>query len=184
MEFVSDRLIFREFREEDFERFYSVFSDEQVMKYAMMDRVASKEDVQPFFNRVLDHNRTTDGRKNYEFGLFLQASGQFVGFADMEVYRLHSSGGTGEIGYFLLPGHWGQGYASEIGTRLLEFGFDHVKLHRISASCNANNSGSEKVMRKIGMSKEGEIRKTRYKDGRWDNELKYGILLEEWNSNR
>ena len=71
-------------------------------------------------------------------------------------------------------------YATEISKTLLDIGFRDLGLHRISARCNANNSRSESVMKKIGMVKEGEIRKDRFKDGHWDNELLYGIIKPEW----
>lgn len=38
-------------------------------------------------------------------------------------------------------------------------------------------------MKNVGMLKEGEFRKARFKNGRWDNELRYSILLEEWEKN-
>ncbi len=53
-------------------------------------------------------------------------------------------------------------------------------MHKVVASCNANNYQSEKIMKKIGMVKEGLLRKERFKNGRWDDELRYGLLVEEW----
>lgn len=35
-------------------------------------------------------------------------------------------------------------------------------------------------MKKAGMLKEGELRKVRFKNSRWDNEQHYSILMEEW----
>ena len=35
---------------------------------------------------------------------------------------------------------------------------------------------------KVGMTKEGELRKVRFKNGMWVNEYIYGILAEEWES--
>lgn len=88
-------------------------------------------------------------------------------------------GGHGEIGYFLLPTYWGKGYATEIGQLLIEIGFSHVGLHRICASCNIENKNSERIMKKIGMKKEGQIRQVRLKNGTWHDELRYSILKEE-----
>jgi len=63
---------------------------------------------------------------------------------------------------------------------LLDIGFRDIKLHRLYARCNANNLASKRVMEKIGMKKEGELRKVRFKEMEWVNEFSYGILLEEW----
>lgn len=42
------------------------------------------------------------------------------------------------------------------------------------------NIASEKVMRKIGFSKEGELRGHQYHDHQWKERLVYGLLKEEW----
>lgn len=141
MYFQSERLIFREFKESDFTLFYSVFSNEQIMK------------------------------------------GNFTGFADIEIHNKNSNGGCGEIGYFLLPSFWGNGFATEIANTLIKMCFRQINLHRIVASCNANNLQSEKIMKKVGMIKEGEFRKARFKNGQWDNEMRYSILIDEWKEN-
>ncbi|MGM1048833.1 ribosomal-protein-alanine N-acetyltransferase [Paenibacillus uliginis N3/975] len=180
MEFKSERLIFREYNEEDFQLFYSIFSNEQIMKYAYMDKVGQEEELLPYFNRILQNNHTSEGRPSYEFGVFLSSSGQFIGFADVEMVKRNRDGGNGEIGYFLLPDFWGQGYATEIINRLLKICFEEMNLHRVFARCNANNLNSEKVMIKAGMEKEGRFRKVRYKNGSWDDELQYSILIEEY----
>jgi len=180
MKHNSERLFFKEFKEEDFDLLSSVFSNEQVMKYALLDRYTCKKDLLPYFKKVLENNKTIDNRDAYEYAVYLSSNGNFIGFADIEVYNQNNFGGCGEIGYFLLPEFWGNGFATEIANLLLNICFSILKLHRVSASCNSNNLQSEKIMKKIGMIKEGELRKTRFKNGNWDNELKYGILVEEW----
>lgn len=180
MKFKSERLIYRAYTKEDFIRFYSVFSNEKVMEYALIDRYNSEEELIPYFNQVISRD-TEDIREAYEFAVFSR-EGSYIGFADIEIQSRNDSGGCGEIGYFILPEYWGCGYATEIGKWLIEFGFSQLSLHRITARCNGNNPKSERVMIKIGMIKEGEFRKERYKRGQWDNELHYSLLREEWTS--
>ena len=179
MEYKNDRLTLREYNNGDFPLLYSIFSNEQIMKYAYMDKVGKEEDLLPYFNRILQNNNTPEGRASYEFGVFLSSSGQFIGFADVEIVKQNQDGGNGEIGYFLLPDFWGQGFATEIVNMLLKVCFEEMNLHRVFARCNANNTNSEKVMIKAGMAKEGRFRKVRYKNGRWDDELQYSILDED-----
>ncbi len=180
MKYDSERLIFKEFREEDFDLFYSVFSNEDVMKYALLDRYTCKEDIIPYFRKLLDNNKMVQNRENYAYAVYLRSNGEFIGFADIEVHNQNIYGGCGEIGYFLLPKFWGNGFATEIANMLLKICFNQLKLHRVCASCNSNNLRSEQIMKKIGMIKEGLFRKARFKNGNWDDELKYSILVEEW----
>lgn len=180
MRFQSERFVYREFTEEDFDRFYSIFSNEQVMKYAYMDCCSCKEEVLPYFKQILENNITVNDRKAYEFAVHLKSDGSFIGIADIMVYKSNQFGGCGEIGYFLLPDYWGRGYASEMASALIGISFKYLNFHRIAATCNCNNHKSEGIMKKVGMTLEGEARKVRFKDGQWVNELQYSILKEEW----
>jgi ribosomal-protein-alanine N-acetyltransferase len=193
MIFKSERLIFREFTEVDFQLYYSLFSNEQVMKYAWIDRFRSEEEGLAYFKKILENNVTTENRPSYEFAVFLSTDNtntsnlsnevkeaKFIGFADIVIHKKNPFGGWGEIGYFLFPEFWGFGYATEIANTLIEFSFKQLKLHKVDASCNYNNYKSERIMKKVGMVKEGELRKVRFKEGRWDNELRYSILIDEW----
>lgn len=180
----SDRLIFREFQENDFQLFYSVFSDEQVMQYAWIDRYEREEEAWAYFWKILRNNVAGVDRQAMEFAVFFAENNEFIGFADIEIHQKNEAGGCGEIGYFLLPPYWGLGYATEIARTLLEIGFEKLGLHRMTARCNANNIKSEKIMQKVGMLKEGEFRKARFKNGRWDDELHYGILVEKWREHK
>lgn len=180
MEYRSERLVFRAFGEKDFDLFYSVFSDRDVMRYALIDAYDTKEEIRPYFDTVLKNNETTEDRRVYEYAVCMASSGDFIGFGDIEILVQKEGGGSGEIGYFILPAHWGQGYATEIAHALLDICLTHLGLHRVCARCNANNTQSERVMQKIGMTKAGVLRQVRYKEGRWDDEIWYDILGDEW----
>jgi ribosomal-protein-alanine N-acetyltransferase len=180
MYFNSERLTFKEFQEQDFPLFYSVFSNEQIMKYALNDRYCSEDESVAYFSEILMNNSALENRRAYEFAVYLSSDNTFIGFADIEKHYQGSIPVNGEIGYFLLPEFWGYGYATEIARKLIDICFSFINLHKVVARCNANNFHSERVMKKAGMTKEGEFRKARFKNGQWDNELHYGILIEEW----
>lgn len=180
MIYQSKRLTLKEYNKEDIDLFYSVFSNTEVMKYAFLQRYESKDDILPYFHKVLENNATFINRPVYEYGIYRSEDNKYIGHGDIEVYYQNEYGGCGEIGYFILPDFWGQGYATEIARLMLSISFKELKLHRISATCNAYNVSSENIMKKLGMVLEGESRKVRFKDGRWDNQLNYSILKDEW----
>jgi len=62
----------------------------------------------------------------------------------------------------------------------LSFGFSEMQLHRIAAWCIAENTGSARVLEKLGMRQEGRLREHDYFKGRWWDVLLYGILHNEW----
>lgn len=180
MNMDSERLYYRYFTQEDFPLFYSVFSNETVMRYAWIDALKTEEEAKPFFEGFINNYNKINKNSSYAFAVFSKEDGCFVGFADIEIHSQNSAGGCGEIGYFLLPDFWGRGYATELANAMINLGFSGLGLHKISARCDSYNSNSERIMKKVGMTKEGELRRVRFKSGAWDDEKHYGILLEEW----
>lgn len=180
MEFQSRRLLFREFEPGDYANFSSVFSDEQVMRYALMDVITEEAAMRSYFDKVLQNNAAEKDRMAYEFAVFTITEPCFIGFADIDLEVGNPMGMEGNIGYFLLPDFWGKGYATEMASALLDFFFPRVRLQKITAWCNAENHASERIMQKAGMEKEGELRNARFKHGRWYNELQYGISYQTW----
>ena len=176
----SERVYYRLFRPDDFELFYSVFSNKDIMRYAWIDEIESREEMLNFFEGFLSCGDMPNKNNAYAFAVFTKEEDRFVGFADIQLHMKNNAGGNGEIGYFLIPEYWGKGYATEIAREMIDFGFEKLKLHKVCARCNANNLKSENIMKKLGMFKEGELRKVRYKNGVWDDEKCYGILREEW----
>lgn len=176
----TERLILREYSNEDFPLFCSVYSDDEIMKFAYANKYKTENELSSYFNKVLSDYNKTENRDACEFAVIEKNSSNYLGSADIYIQMKNSCGGLGEIGYFLLQTSWGQGYATEIATALTSFCFNELKFHKVCASCNALNTNSENVMKKIGMTKEGVIRKARYKNEQWYDEIRYGILFEEW----
>lgn len=181
MTLESDRLIYKPFSADDLDLFSAVVSNEAVMHYTLWDCCQTADEAKTMFTDVLKDNRTDpQERMIYQFAVFQKATSTFVGYAEIELLLRHPAGGIGEIGYMLLPPFWGKGYASEMARAMCTCGFSEFNLHKIVASCNAGNEKSEHIMKKIGMQKEAHFRNTRYKRGQWVDELKYGILAEEF----
>ena len=60
-----------------------------------------------------------------------------------------------DLGYAYLPAHRGKGYAVEAGAAVLRHGFEALGLPRILAIVTEANSGSVRVLEKLGMRREG-----------------------------
>ena len=55
----------------------------------------------------------------------------------------------GEVGFYFLKEHWGKGYAREAVTRIIEHGFNTLKLTRIFATIDNDNDRSKKLIEKV-----------------------------------
>jgi RimJ/RimL family protein N-acetyltransferase len=127
----------------------------------------------------LDHQKQKP-RIKFQFAVTLKPTGQLIG--NCGVRRNTPETHEGDIGYELDPRFWGKGYATEAGRAVLDFGFSQLRLHRISAWCIAENSGSARVLEKLGMRQEGRLREHDYFKDRWWDILVYAILYDEWNA--
>jgi [ribosomal protein S5]-alanine N-acetyltransferase len=92
---------------------------------------------------------------------------------------------VGEIGYSIARSHWGQGLTTEAAQAVLEAAFvAYGDLKRIRAMADARNTGSLRVMEKIGMRREGTLRQNRVVRGESIDEVWCGILRSEWEARK
>jgi ribosomal-protein-alanine N-acetyltransferase len=86
-----------------------------------------------------------------------------------------------ELGYSVARSLWNQGYVTEAARAVVDAAFEtHAELDRIRAMADARNTASQRVMEKIGMTREGVLRRNRVERGEAIDEAWYGILREEW----
>jgi len=63
--------------------------------------------------------------------------------------------------------------------KLIDFGFQELKLVRIQARCFEENISSQKVMEKSGMQIEGLLRKSMFVKGQYKNVKMYAITDDD-----
>lgn len=95
--------------------------------------------------------------------------------------RFHFAHRLGELGYSIARAHWNRGYVTEAATAVIDVAFrTHTDLNRIRAFADARNAPSQRVMQKLGMTKEGVLRQNRVERGEPVDEAWYGLLRTEW----
>jgi len=72
-----------------------------------------------------------------------------------------------ELGYWLLPSHWGRGAASECVSALLAHAFGVMNLHRVAADVDIDNLRSIALLERLGFQFEGVRRGCELKDGKY-----------------
>lgn len=176
MELETERLILREFVQEDWREVLAYQSDPRYLEYyAWTDR--TPEEVQEFVQQQID-NQFQEPRTKFQLAVTLNTSGRLIGNCGIRKDAPESH--KADIGYELSPNYWGQGYATETARAMVEFGFTKLKVHRIWAHCVADNTRSRRVLEKLGMRLEGRLRENEFFKGRWWDKLIYAILVDEW----
>jgi ribosomal-protein-alanine N-acetyltransferase len=173
---TTERLLLREFVADDWQEGLAYQSDSRYLRYYPWTQ-RTAEDVQAFVQRFIDW-QDEQPRTRFQLALVLRAAGQLIGSCGIR--KETATAQQADLGYEIAPSHWGHGYATEAARAVLAFGFQNLRLHRVWASCVAENTASAQVLEKLGIQREGRLREHRWMKGRWWDTLVYGILQHEW----
>jgi len=123
----------------------------------------------------------TMGRHDRSIGLLVCADGEPVGYVLVNRERMGDAEyDRGELAYWVAPDEQGHGYATETSRVLLAHCFDRLGLHKVVARAFESNAGSQRVIEKLGFTREGTFRDEVFLDGAWENYYRYGLLASEW----
>lgn len=145
----TERLLLRQFTEDDVDNLVELDSDPDVMRYINggipTPRAEIEDDILPHF---LSYYERYEG---YGFWAIIEkSSGEFLGWFHFR--PPHGSGPeVAELGYRLHKTAWGQGYATEGSRALVHKGFVELDVQRVVAFAYAENTGSWRVMEKAGL---------------------------------
>jgi [ribosomal protein S5]-alanine N-acetyltransferase len=167
------RLVLRDVVETDLDGFLAYMADPAYIHHLPLDPM-DRAGVQALVDRVL-LRQTPGPRERYFLAVEERTSGRLIGEAIFK--RLSTV--EGEIGWGVAGDCRGQGIATEIGQALRRFGFGTLQLHRLIARCEVSNAASERVMAKLGMSKEGILREHIFARGRWWSSALWSVLASE-----
>lgn len=145
----TDRLIIRNWRNEDRGLFFEINSDETVMEFFPFRRNRAEAD------ELFNHVQALIADTGFGFyALELKAGGDVIGFcglAETNHLEPHVAAGTVEIGWRLASRYWGKGLATEAATTLLAHGFGKLGLDQIVSFAVHDNRRSTSVMERIGL---------------------------------
>ncbi len=88
----------------------------------------------------------------FTFAMRLRDTGEMIG--EIAAGSLHGTG-TPQLGYFLRPDVWGQGFASEAIPAALDYGFRVLNWPVIEAETLDDNPASSRVLEKFGFARIG-----------------------------
>jgi len=103
-----------------------------------------------------------------ESGIFLGGIGFHVRYWELPYF---------EIGYWLRKSAQGQGYITEAARLLTDALFEQLRAQRVEIRCNAQNTRSAAVARRLGFLQEGHLRHTRQNaDGTPSDTLVFSLI--------
>jgi len=146
----TERLILRDWSEEDSEPFARMNIDPIVMEY--LPRTLDKQDSDKLLKRFQKHF------DKHGYGLFALESkedGEFIGFVGLNNVDIDVPFKPAvEIAWRLDSHYWGQGYATEGAQAVLRYAFEELGLKEVVSFTVHDNTRSTHVMEKIGMKRD------------------------------
>ncbi len=149
-------------------------NDPKVRKYARTEIPITVEESKKYLE--LDKGRT---RTRIMFEIWHKKDKKPIGFCEFD--EIYWSYRIAHIGYLIGEiEYWGKGIGTELVKLLLEYGFKELNLHKIVVDVVVPNVSSIRCLEKNGFKLEGTLQKEMYIDGKYYDNLKYGLLREEW----
>jgi RimJ/RimL family protein N-acetyltransferase len=142
----TERLLLRQFVEDDAEWFFRLNTDPDVLRFVPDKALANVEQAR----QVLIDHPIADYQK-YGFGrgaCILKNTGEAIGFAGLKYLE---ELGEVDIAYRLMPAYWGMGLATEVALASVDFGFAKLDLKRIIGLIMPANIASVRVLQKTGL---------------------------------
>ncbi|HLC13885.1 MAG TPA: GNAT family N-acetyltransferase [Chthoniobacterales bacterium] len=160
----TERLIVREYFEDDAEAFFRLNSDPEVVRFVPDAGLANVEEAR----KILMEHPIADYRK-HGFGrgaCILKSTGENIGFAGLKYLE---ELGEVDVAYRFMRPYWGLGLASEAAIASVRYGFADLGLKRVIGLVMPENTASVRVLEKAGL---------RYSDSvsLWDHQFSKYII--------
>ena len=132
----------------------------------------SYEETQQFINVVLDKE------SNWIYNVLVDPdTDKVIGAIQLAIDEVNQSA---EINFIVHPNYWGDGVATDIAKTIIKYAFKVLKLNRIGAAIDSNNIASGIVLEKLGMKREGMLRKDKLVQDEYRDTLIYGLFRSEY----
>lgn len=170
----TERLLIRPFAPDDVAVFHVRRNNPDVAKMQDWDIPFLIDKARATVDSIIALGQPTDGE--WWNAMVTLADGTPVG--DLGV-SLSWGGRTAEVGYSFDPPHWGNGYATEALTAMIDYLFDELDVTRVLGMLDPANLASARLLERTGFLYEGRTRSSYWKAGEVSDDLIYGMVRED-----
>ena len=172
---TTPRLRLRQITHADADGMMAIFGDPQMMRFLKQPLRDTHEKAIELIDWLAGNYQRQEG---VDWGITLPGDDHLIGMCGAYDWRRDDR--RVDIGYQIIPAHWGKGYATEAARAIIGWCFENMDLHRIQADCTDGNIASEKVMLKCGFKVEGVWRESCWEHGRFVDIKQMGLLRREF----
>ena len=148
----TERLLLRKPRMDDAHVIFETYAqDPEVTRYLVWKPHKNLQETEQFLLACGELWRT---RKDFAYAITLKEDDKLIGMFGLHPLKLKI-----EVGYALARPYWGKGYMTEVLRAIIGWAFAQPDIFRVQAICDVENFGSARVMEKVGMVREGLLRR-------------------------
>jgi RimJ/RimL family protein N-acetyltransferase len=173
----GQRVRLRRFRESDLERLVEYRSNPEVERYQNWSHF-DLEQGKALIEEMQGIHPGLPGRW-FQFAIALLSTGELIGDC---AFHFNDNNMSAEMGFTLGPEFQNQGLATDAVTTMVNYLFSKIKVQYILAVTDALNTPSIKLLERLGMQRDSDVRDVVFK-GRFGQEYLYSLSLSDWNSN-
>jgi RimJ/RimL family protein N-acetyltransferase len=149
---ATKRLMLRRPRLSDADDIFDHYAaDPEVTRYVTWRPYKDRSEVAPFLQSRLAR---WDSGEEYSWAITSPPEDRVIGMIGCRV-RGHAA----DIGYVMSRSLWGRGYTTEAANAVVEWAINLNFVYRVWAVCDVENKASARVLEKIGMQREGILRR-------------------------
>lgn len=163
----TERLILRKISIDDAKDVFLLRTNEEAMKYINKPKLTSIDDAKEIIKKMNDPDRI-------QWGITLKTSDIIIG--TIGYHRIEKEHYRAEIGYMLHPQYWNTGLMSEAIAKVINYGFNEMKLHSMEAIINPGNTISRKILQKFNFSKEAYFKENFFFEGKFYDSEVYSLV--------
>jgi len=171
----TERLALRGFQSTDAEALFALHTNARVLRYWDSPPWEDYSRTERFLATCSQIEAEGSGAR---LAVELLSEGTFIGWCS--VTRWNPTYRSASLGYCFDDTRWGNGYATEAVTALLDWAFDTLDLNRVQAETDTRNHASVRVLEKLGFVREGTLREDCVVNGDVSDSHVYGLLRREW----
>ena len=177
IEILTERTKLRLIDISDLDSIHKLHSLPETDEFNTLGIPENKQETQSVISSWIAENQLSP-IKNYTFAIEHKSSGEFMGLFGLKLGNAKYK--RAEVWYKIHPDYWKKWFATETLRKVVVFGFESLKLHRIQAGSAVNNIGSIKVLEKAGFSREGRGRQVLPLKSGWSDNFEYSILESDY----
>jgi RimJ/RimL family protein N-acetyltransferase len=148
----TERLTLRSPSLNDSEAIFRAYAqDAEVTRYLIWEPHQDIRETEVFLSECIT---AWESANRFPWIITLKSSGGLVGMIEIRINEFKA-----DVGYVVSRPFWGKGLATEALRPIVDWALGQESIYRVWALCDIDNIGSARVLEKVGMQREGALRR-------------------------